>query len=176
MRASRHYDGYCRKALSENYPNIAYLFYAFSTSERIHADNYHNLIISLDAPFEAMEIPVSVSDTKTNLNTAAIQELAKINKYYPEIIEKISSESHDQAVTYCMYSWKSHRQHEKMINDIKKYSGIFFRPLAKKIESMQPDYYVCEICGSTVVEKPATPCKACNYPLSHYMNIKRPVY
>lgn len=116
-----------------------------------------------------------VANAKANLNLAAIKELEKINTYYPEVFKKISSESHDQTAVYCMYSWKSHQQHKRMIHDIKRYSGIFFRPLAKKIESMNPNYYVCEICGSTIDEKPTIPCLICNHPLVHYKKIQRPV-
>lgn len=175
MTANRHYDGYCQKALTENYPNIAYLFYALSTSEKIHADNYQKLIISLGSTLNRINIPVSIADTKTNLNTAAIKELEKINRFYPEILKKLSSESHDEAVINCMYSLKSHQQHEKIILKIKKYSGFFFKLLSKEIENKNPNYYVCEICGSTVDEKPAVPCEICNRPLYHYKQIKRPI-
>jgi rubrerythrin len=174
MIASKHYDGYCQKALYENYPNIAYLFFALSISEKIHADNYQELIVSLGATLEKTEISVSIAATKANLNIAAIKELEKINKFYPKILNKLSPESHDQAVINCMYSWKSHQQHEEMINDIKKYSGLFFGPLAKKIESMKLNYYVCEICGSTMNKKPEKPCAICNYPMSHYKSFRRP--
>ena len=173
--ANKNYVGYCQKALSENYENIAYLFYALSISEKIHADNYLKLIISLGSTLKAKEIPVSVADTKTNLKVAAIKELEKIKEFYPDILKKLSSESHDQAVINCMYSWKSHQQHEEIINDIKRYSGIFFRPLAKKIERMKPNYYVCEICGSTVDKKPEKPCAICNHHMSHYKKLKRPI-
>lgn len=172
--ANKHYDGYCQKALSDNYPNIAYLFHSLSMSEKIHAKNYKKLITLLGSILEIKEIPIYVADTKTNLNTAAIKELEKINKFYPELLEKLSSESHDQAVVNCMYSWKSHQQHEEIISDIKKYSGWFFKSLAKKMERMEPNYYVCEICGSTTDEKPSIPCEICNYPLYHYKNIERP--
>ena len=143
-----------RKALSEDYQNIAYLFSSLSISEKIHADNYQRLIVSLGATLKNINISVSISNTKANLNVASMKELEKINKFYPEIIKGLSSESHKQAVISCMYSWKSHEQHEKMINEIKKYSGIFFKMLAKKIENMRPNYYVCDICGSTINGKP----------------------
>lgn len=175
MIAHRHYVEYCQKALYENFLNIGYLFYALSISEKIHADSFKKLIISLGSNLEIKEITVSFSDTKTNLNSAAINELEKINKFYPEILKKLLSESHDQSVIHCMYSWKSHQQHEEIIRDIKRYSGFFFWPLAKKIERMNPNYYVCEICGSTVDEKPAIPCEICNYPQYHYKKIKRPI-
>lgn len=175
INAHRHYNKYCKKAISEDYPNIAYLFSALSISEKIHATNYQATIISLDSTIEAKEISVSISDTKANLNAAAKKELEKMNTFYPEILKELSAESHDQAVINCMYSWKSHQQHEKMITDIKNNSGFFFRLLARKIENMEPDFYVCEICGSTVDEKPAIPCEICNYPESHYMKLERPI-
>ncbi|HOO39205.1 MAG TPA: ferritin family protein [Deltaproteobacteria bacterium] len=175
IKASRHYDGYCQKALSEDYPNIAYIFSALSASEKIHADNYRTIIVSLDSSLEEHKIPVTVADTKTNLNTAAMNELEKINEFYPEIFEELSSESHDESVISCMYSWKSHQQHEELIQDIEKYSGVFFEPLAEEIENMDPNLYVCEICGSTLDEKPEIPCEICNHPLYHYKKLNRPV-
>ena len=175
MIASKHYDRYCQKALSEDYQNIAYLFSALSISEKIHADNYQKLIVSLGATLRKIEISVSISNTKENLNIASMKELEKINEFYPEILKELSSESHELAVISCVYSWKSHQQHEEMINDIKKYSGVFFRRLARKIEDMKLNYYVCKICGSTINEKPEKPCVICNYPMFHHREIKRPI-
>lgn len=175
MAANKHYDAYCQKALSENYPNIAYLFQALSVSEKIHADSYKKIMLSLGSTIGEIKIALSLSGTKKNLNTAATRELEKINKFYPEIINRLSSESHDQAVMHCMYAWKSHQQHEEIIGKVKKYSGFFFRLLAKTIEKMNPNFYVCEICGSTVDEKPGIPCEICNYPMYHYKNIERPI-
>ena len=171
--ANRHYEEYCQKALSENYPNIAYLFSALSISEKIHANNYKVLIESLGSKINANEIHVTIGNTKKNLRVAAIKELEKINDFYPRIIRELSSESHDQSVINCMYSWKSHQQHEKIITSIKRYSGLFFSPLASKIENMDLNYHVCEICGSTINEPPKNPCEICNYPASHYKELDR---
>jgi rubrerythrin len=173
--ASKHYDGYCQKALSDNYPNIAYLFYTFSISENIHAANYQKLILSLGSNIKKKEILLSIDSTKSNLNKAATNELKKINEFYPKIIQNLSTESHDQAVMNCMYSWKSHQQHEEIIKDIKKYSGLFFKSLAKEIEKRSPTYFVCDICGSTIDDPPELPCEICNKPLYHYKKIERPL-
>ena len=172
--ANRHYHEYCQKALSENYPNIAYLFLALSVSEEIHAENFKRLIVSLGSKINDKEIKISIENTKKNLNTASIKELEKINEFYPTIVKKMASESHDQSIINCMYSWKSHEQHEKIISNIKRYSGLFFKPLASKIEGMNPNYYVCEICGSTVDEQPEIPCEICNYPVYYYNKLDRP--
>jgi len=175
MKAHKHYERYTQKALSENYPNIAYLFSALSSSEKIHADNYQKVIISLASAIKQKKIPVFVADTKSNLKEAAIKELEKIEKFYPEILKQLSSESHDKAIISCVYSWKSHKQHEQFIKQFEKNSGIFFKPLAKKIESMNLDYYVCGICGSTLDKKPAIVCPICNHPVSHYKKIEMPI-
>ncbi|MDA8135451.1 MAG: hypothetical protein M0T82_12590 [Desulfobacteraceae bacterium] len=175
ITANMHYDEYCQKALSENYQNIAYLFSALSNSEKIHAINYKNLMASLEVAVESMEVPVFSADTKKNLNNAAKNELEKINQFYPRIYDQLLSESHEKAILYCMYSWKSHKQHEIMIRDIQSYSGIFFGPLARKIENMNPNYHVCEICGSTVDEMPTLPCEICTHTTFYYKKLKRPI-
>ncbi len=172
--AHRHYLAYSSKALKEKFDNIAYLFSAFAVSEKVHADAYLRLLETLLAPAGEEEVQVSVGSTKENLNRAARKELEKIEQFYPEVLTRLASESHDQAVVNCMYAWKSHRQHEKMIRQIKKYSGLFFSSLAKRIEGMNPNYHVCEICGSLVDEQPAAPCEICNFPLSHYYRLERP--
>ncbi len=174
--AHKHYNAYCTRALADKYPNIGYLFWALSLSEKIHADNYQQLLVSLGADIAGKDTPVTVATTRKNLNTAAINELEKINKFYPDIFQRLSLEAHDQTVLNCMYSWKSHQQHRRIISDIKRYSGIFFRPLARKIENMNPNYYVCEICGSTIEKKPEFPCEICNYPMYHYKKLDRPAF
>ena len=83
MAAHKHYDGYCRKAVEENYPNLAYLFRAFSVSERIHADNFKNILISFSIRVEEPMFDIQIADTKRNLRNAAKKELIKIKKKQP---------------------------------------------------------------------------------------------
>lgn len=175
MVAHRHYVAYCRRAVEEKYPNIAYLFAALGLSEKIHADNYKKILVLLSLRMEEPPFPITISDTKENLRSAADNELIKIEKTYPDFLSKLKNESHDQAVINCMYSWKSHQQHEKEINRIRKYCRMFFGSVAKEIEGLKLDFHVCEICGSTINAPPKAPCTICNYPLSHYKKVMRPV-
>ena len=169
-----HYVGYSRKAVEEKYSNIAYLFTAFAVSEKIHAENYKRILTSLSAGLGEPESEILILDTKPNLLNAAEGELKKIKKIYPDFLARLKKESHDQAVINCMYSWKSHRQHRRKINEIRKYSKQFFGAVAKKIEGMKFDFHVCEICGSTIDEVPETPCDICNHPILHYHKVIRP--
>lgn len=123
---------------------------------------------------EEPAVHVAISNTKANLRIAAEKELIKIEKTYPDFLSKLKNESHNQAVINCMYSWKSHQQHEEEITRIQKYCRVLFGSVAKEIEGLKLDFHVCEICGSTIDEPPKTPCTICNYPLSHYKKVMRP--
>ena len=172
--AHESYVCYAQKAVEEKYPNIAYLFTAFASSEKIHAQNYKRILASMSAGAKEPELDIIILDTKANLIKATEGELKKIKKTYPGFLAKLKKESHDQAVINCMYSWKSHQQHNQKIDEIRKYSKYFFGHVAKKLEGLKLDFHVCEICGSTIDEAPKTPCGICNFPDSHYRKIIRP--
>ncbi len=174
MSAHKHYLGYIEKAIAEKYPNIAYMFHSFSSSEKIHAENYKRIISELGDQIEDTLVPIGVGDTKSNLQKAAEKELSKIEIFYPELIETLTSESFEDAIINCMYSWKSHRQHEKKMRQLQKYTGFFFGKVSNRIEGMNFDFHVCEICGSTIDEEPKSPCEICNRSMSHYQKVNRP--
>ncbi|MGD8990747.1 MAG: ferritin family protein [Desulfobacterales bacterium] len=172
--AYENYICFSQKAVEDAYPNIAYLFTAFATSEKIHADNYRRILASMSTGPEEPEFEVIILDTKKNLIKATEGELKKIREIYPDFIAQLKAESHDQAVMNCIYSWKSHQQHTRKINEIRKYSKYFFGHVAKKIEGLKLDFHICEICGSTIDEAPKTPCDICSKPHTHYSKVKRP--
>ena len=173
--AYENYVRYSQKAVEEEYPNIAYLFTAFSISEKIHAENYKRILAAMNAGPAEPEFEVLIMDTKTNLIKATEGELKKIKKTYPDFLAKLKKESHDQAVINCMYSWKSHKQHRRKIGELRKYSEDFFSHVAKRIEGLNLDFHVCEICGATIDRAPKMPCDICNMPNSHYHEVSRPV-
>ena len=175
MAAHIHYLAFIPKALEEKFANIAYMFSAFSTSEKIHADNYQRLLRSLDDNVITKNIKARVADTQTNMQVAADKELEKIETFYPNLIARLEDESHDEAILNCMYSWKSHRQHEAKILEIQRYSGFFFDSMADHIEDMKMDFHICEVCGSTIDEIPTSPCDICNKSMKHYKAVVRPI-
>ena len=132
MIAYKNYIGYTSKALSEKYPNIAYLFYSLSYSEKIHADNYKRILATLGYETKPIQIEIEVRGTKLNLQNAAQNELKKIETTYPDFIQDLETESCEEAIVSCMYSWKSHQQHEEKVNEIRKYSGWFFSSVSRQ--------------------------------------------
>ena len=175
MAAHVHYQAFIPKALAEKFANIAYMFRAFSISEKIHADNYQRVLRDLDSNIMAKGIKPRVADTQANIQVAADKELEKIEIFYPELLGRLEGEAHDEAILNCMYSWKSHRQHEAKILEIQKYSGFFFDSMAGQIEDMKMDFHICEVCGSTIDEIPLAPCDICNKSMKHYKTVARPI-
>lgn len=102
MIAYEHYIGYTSKALSEKYPNIAYLFTSFSYSEKIHADNYKRMA-TLGQEAISIQNEIDVRDTKSNLQKTAQNELNKIKFIYPDFVTKLEGEAYEEAIISCMY-------------------------------------------------------------------------
>lgn len=157
------------------YPNIAYLFHSFSCSEKVHADNYERILATLGNKANPIQIEIDVCNTKENLQKAAQNELKKIQTTYPDFIQELETESCEEAIINCMYSWKSHKQHEEKVREIERFSGMFFSSVSSKIEGISFDFHVCKVCGSTIDEVPHSPCVICNKSMSNYQKIERPI-
>jgi rubrerythrin len=123
---------------------------------------------------EDFALDFAIGDTKENLQIAARNEMDKIERSYPDFVRELEKESYDDAIANCMYSWKSHQQHEKQITKIVKYSGLFFGSVISEIEGMKLHFHVCRVCGSTLEKEPQAPCAICNRSMSNYQRIARP--
>jgi len=177
MDAHSSYIAFSRQALKDSYPNICYLFTTFATSESIHAGLFKKALADLGIDLEDdRDRQVDVLTTKKNLRKAAKHELELIKNFYPDAINKIKPEKYENAVRYCLYSWQSHMQHRDHIEDIHRWSGIFFSKVAEKIEEEEMQYLVCHFCGSTEREIPQKICPICRQSSIHYKLVERTAY
>ena len=174
IQAVHTYMAYAKRADSENYKNIAYLFVALATSESIHARNFETLLSELGV--EVKKKPnqqIEVSNTKKNLKKATEFELKEIDTQYPQFIVKIEPEKCEEAIHNITYAWKSEKQHRDIIRKIQSGTGMFFGLLAKRIEGTPVQYFVCQKCGSTLTEFPKDNCPICKGPVSNYKRIRK---
>lgn len=175
-KASRAYLEFSQKAHQESYPEIAYLFNALSLSESIHAGNARKLLEELRV--KVAEIPkqeIKVRSTQENLHEAATNELNEIDRIYPELLQKIKPEGHAGAHRIITYAWESEKQHRDLIKKIKTVSGVSVTVVSRELKrtSMEtPDYFVCQVCGSTLTELPPDSCPICKSPVSHYKKVE----
>ncbi len=172
VQAHRRYITSAQKADSEEYPNIAQLFNSLANSEAVHALNFRKNLSDLGVKAkEPSESEVAVSDTKSNLRDAVNVEMGEIDKEYPAYIERIKKENYSDTIQNITYAWEAEKQHRDIIKKIQAHIGIFFKTIAKKIEEGQSKYFVCQVCGSTMMELPRNACPICKNPASSYKEI-----
>ena len=166
------YTKFSQKALEEDYPNIAYLFKSFAVAEGIHGRNFGNALISLgDQPSSQAE-KIGILSTQKNLDQAIKLELREINIYYPEHIRRIKEEEHWNSITAVAHALASEKQHENLLQKMKKGTGIFWSMLKKRIEAEDVTFFICQVCGSTLTKYPDI-CPICGKPNSFYKKIER---
>jgi len=172
MQALHNYQAYAKKAVSENYPNIAKLFITIAASESVHARNFRACLATLGAAPETFpQQPLKVASTRKNLKFAIAVELQEIDKKYPQLLEQIKPENHVEAIQYITYAWESEKQHRELLKRIQSGTGTFFGLLTKRIEGNPYQYFVCHNCGSTLTEIPASGCPVCGGPSAKYKEV-----
>jgi len=174
IHAVHKYLAYAQQALSEDYPNIAYLFVTFAASESVHARNFKRLLC--DLAVEVKEIPEAefeVSSTKGNLKKATTLEIDEIDEEYPRVIEYISPERQEAAIQDITYAWKAEKQHLDLLKKVLSGTGVFFGLLVKKIERTDVQFFVCQRCGSTLTELPRDVCPICKNPVARYREVEK---
>jgi rubrerythrin len=174
IQAHLNYVSYAEKAKQENYPGIGHLFISFATSESIHARNFREVLSTLGVRgWEPPRPEVMVSSTKKNLKNALEFEIKDIDGRYPQLYQMSKPENHETAIRNILYAWDSEKQHRDLIEKILSGTGIFFGILAKKIEATSVQYFVCQLCGSTMTEVPKDNCPICKSQASRYKEIER---
>lgn len=172
MNAYNRYLRFARKARTEGYKGVSYLFIALATSELIHAQNYNRLLTKTGADIVPSGNPgIEIANTRNNLIAAAKGELNSITIFYPKVLDTIADKANSGTIKVVRYAWESHKQHIEFIDKIIKYAPSFFEVVARKIDEKSDAYNVCGICGSTANEVPKQKCPICGYPVGHYEKI-----
>ena len=171
----RQYVEFGRKAKMEGYRGIAYLCAAFATAELIHAQNFAKILSRLDVEI----VPVSkaqmtVSSTRDNLMKAANDEIDDIDSFYPDMIKQVNPEGVQDVITFATFAWESEKQHRDVLMKIQRWAPWFFEKVAKTIDEKTDQYFVCQICGSTMDETPPDKCPICHFSVEHYRKIEYP--
>ena len=171
ITAHRKYSAFAQQACTEGYPNIAHLFKTLASSEAIHGRNFKKILKQLGAKPTGGGGSIKAGSTRSNLKQAATVERDEIDKTYPGLLQQIKGENHEAAIRNITYAWKAEKQHRDLIVKLQKASSKFFGMLVKRIEGEDSHFHVCQVCGSTLLEKPAGKCPICGRPASKYREI-----
>jgi rubrerythrin len=170
-----HYAEFGRQARREGYAGIAYLFTAVAASEMVHATNFARLLARLDADVPPAARPdVAPGTTRENLLKGARGEVHSVDHFYPKLLAEITPEGFGDAITAVRWAWESEQQHRDKMQQILRWSPIFFDKVARTIDEKTGRYYVCQLCGATTNAIPPGKCGVCKQPSTQVRLIEPP--
>ncbi len=147
-QANRNYLAFAEKAEEEGYSQIAKLFRAAAAAEAVHAMNH----------LKAMK---AIKTTKENLKEAIEGERAEFEEMYPTFIKEAEEEGEEQA------KWSF-----DVANKVERIHAQFYQKALEDFgETKEVDYYVCNLCGNTVEDKPPKICPICGAPKKEFKKI-----
>lgn len=151
-KAYRRYVMYAAKAEKDGQPQVAKLFRAVAEAEAVHAENHFN---SMDG----------IGTTKDNLMAAVMGEHQEFTGMYPVFIDDAVKERNARAERTFRYA-----------NEVEKiHHGYFEEALDAVKEGRQLEdriYYVCQVCGNTVIGEPPEKCPICGAPMARFKKVE----
>jgi rubrerythrin len=175
MAVYHQYVEFGRKAKAEGYRGVAYLFTSLAAAELIHAQNFAKILARLGVEIVPVGKPqASLGSTRDNLIRAADDEIDSIDSFYPKTLARLKPEGLHDAIAFTTYAWESEKQHRDLIKRIQRWSPSFFERVARTIDENSDQYFVCQLCGSTLNEIPPGTCPICGMPSDHYRKIEIP--
>ncbi|TET17902.1 MAG: rubrerythrin family protein, partial [Dehalococcoidia bacterium] len=140
-QANRRYLFFAEKADEEGHPQIARLFRAAAEAETVHARNH----------LEAMG---GIRSTRDNLGVAIEGEHYEFMKMYPGFIEQAKADNNERAEISFIHA-----------NAVEKIHHGLYQKALESLEAGQKlkdeSYFVCQVCGNTVVGKAPEKCPIC---------------
>jgi rubrerythrin len=140
-QANRRYLLFADKAEKEGFKQAARLFRAAAEAETVHAKNH----------FNAMD---GVGSTVDNLSAGVIGEHLEFTRMYPPFIDKAIEEENERAQK--TFEWA---------NSVEEIHYNLFQEMLKAVKAKQTPkdepYYVCPVCGNTVIGSAPDKCPIC---------------
>ena len=161
--AAAKYEAYSKKADEEGYKGVGSLFRAASYAEKVHADNHAAVIKKMGAePKANVKVPEPKS-TKENLADALKGESYERDTMYPEFIAKARTDRNRDAIRTFNFAKSAEAEHAK-----------FYKAAMDNLDDWKDarDFYVCSVCGNTVLKIDFDKCPVCFEPKSAYKEIK----
>jgi len=141
--ASAKYAAYSKKAEEEGYHEIALLFKAASTSEKVHANNHRAVLREGDQQVPSITPEFTVKSTKENLKDAIAGETYEITTMYPEFIVNANKAGNQFSLMSLNYAYKTEQKHKPL------YEKALAALDGNNVKSLPSVFYVCPTCGNT---------------------------
>ena len=163
--ASAKYAAYAQKAREEGYLQVALLFDAASSAEKIHATNHRAVLEQMGEKMGEVTPKFEVKSTKENLKDAVKGETYESTTMYPGFIKTANQAKANLALVSFNYAYKTEIKHKEL------YSKAL-EALDKGAEkTLAGKYYVCPTCGNTYASEATSRCGFCMTPKERFIPI-----
>jgi rubrerythrin len=153
--ASAKYAAYSKKAEKEGYQQIALLFKAASTAEKIHASNHKSVLEESGTKVSPVTPEFTVKSTRENLQDAIKGETYEATTMYPEFLKVAEAAGNQMALISLNYAFRTEKKHRVM------YENALAALEKNTVKSLPGTYFVCPTCGNTYDTAPAERCGIC---------------
>ncbi len=151
-QANRKYLFFADKAEDEGHPRIARLFRAAAESETVHARAH-------------LRVLGGIGSTRDNLEAAIGGENYEFTKMYPEFIEQAKTENNERAEISFGNANEVEKIHHRLYQQ-----ALSALEVGEKL-SDEP-YFVCQVCGNTVLGEAPDKCPICGAPRSKFKRVE----
>ena len=150
-QANRKYLFFASKADAQGFPQVARLFRAAAEAETVHARNH-------------LGVMKGINSTPENLKTAISGESYEFTQMYPGFITEAKKEANSMA-----------EMSFSNANAVEKIHHSLFQKALNNLEMGTKDearpYFVCQVCGNTVLGGAPDICPICGTPKSKFKQI-----
>lgn len=151
--AHAKYLEFAKKAQADGYGPVASLFRAAARAEEIHANNHAEVIKKLGAE-PKKEIKTEEARTVADALDSAIKgESYEVDTMYPEFLKQAREEKNKDAIKTFNYAKAAEAEHVELYKQAKE-------KLADWKEGTK-EFYVCPVCGKTVLKIDFEKCPVC---------------
>ena len=165
--ASAKYAAYSKKAEQEGYHQVALLFKAASTAEKIHASNHQAVLEESGTNVAPVTPEFTVKSTKENLQDAIKGETYEAVTMYPEFLKDAEAAGNQLALISLNYAYKTEKKHKVM------YENALTALEKNNVKSLPSTYYVCGTCGNTYDAAPPQRCGICMSGSEKFIKVDR---
>jgi rubrerythrin len=161
--AHARYLAFAKKADEQGYSQVASLFRAAARSEEIHANNHAEVIKKMGGTPKADVKTPDVKSTKENVEAALKGESQERDTMYPDFIKLAKADGNKDAVRTFNFSLQAETEHAKLYKEA--LDNLDAWKVGKK------DFFVCPVCGLTVIKLTFEKCPVCSTPKDKYEKI-----
>lgn len=160
--AKAKYTEFAKKADQEGFAGAAALFRAAARAEEVHATRHGEVIKKMGGtPKADIKLP-EIKSTADNLKVAIEGETYERDKMYPEFIAEAKASGNKDALRAFNFAIAAETQHARLYNEA-----------AANLQAWKQakTFFVCPVCGNTVVSVTFDKCPVCFTPGKEFMKI-----